>query len=89
MKDFFIHLFHILLVGSLFLYVGIVKSSMPSFMYPILLTLGIIIILYHGFKAYRLITLEKNPWVNYIHIFIIFITFTFFFKERDNAPSRT
>jgi len=71
MKEFFIHLFHILIVGSLFLYVGIVKSSMPSLMYPILLISGIIIILYHGFKAYRLITLDKNPWVNYIHIFII------------------
>ena len=46
MNEKFIHLFHILIVGSLFLYVGITKSNIPNFMYPILITLGIIIILY-------------------------------------------
>jgi hypothetical protein len=71
MKDFFIHLFHILIVGSLFLYVGITKSNIPNIMYSILTTLGMIIILYHCFKVYKKLNMGINPWINYIHIFII------------------
>lgn len=67
----FVHLFHILIVGSLFLYVGIAKTTIPTFMYSLLLTLGIIIILYHSFKVYKKLKDGKNPWVNYIHVFIV------------------
>jgi len=67
----FIHLFHILIVGGLFLYVGIEKTKIPNFMYSILTILGIIIILYHCFKVYKKLKIGVNPWINYIHIFII------------------
>lgn len=69
--NLFVHLFHILIVGSLFLYVGIAKTNIPNFMYSVLLVLGIIIILYHGFKVYKKLNAGLNPWVNYIHIFIV------------------
>ena len=67
----YVHLFHILLVGSLFLYVGIYRTSIPTFMYPFLLALGLIIIFYHIFKAYNYMKLGKGYWVNLIHIFIV------------------
>lgn len=70
-NNFLIHLFHILVVGSLFLYVGIIKTNIPAFMYSVLMVLGIIIILYHGFKVYKKLKEGHNPWVNYIHIFLI------------------
>ena len=69
--NFFVHLFHIIIVGGLFLYVGIKKTNIPNLMYVILTILGIIIILYHGFKVYKKIKEGSNPWINYIHIFII------------------
>jgi len=68
---FFVHLFHILIVGSLFLYVGIYKTKIPKTLFPILFVLGIIIILYHSYKAYTYLTKGKNPWVNLIHILLI------------------
>jgi uncharacterized membrane protein len=68
---FFVHLFHILIVGGLFLYVGITRTNIPNFMYSVLLILGIIIILYHGFKVYTKLKEGLNPWVNYIHILIV------------------
>ena len=37
----YVHLFHILIVGSLFLYVGRYKTLIPETMYPILLGLGL------------------------------------------------
>jgi len=60
-----------LIVGGLFFYVGITKTSMPNFMYLVLLILGIVIILYHGYKIYKKIIEGKNPWVNYIHFFLV------------------
>lgn len=70
-KQVLVHLFHILLVGSLFLYVGIMGNKISLFMYPFLKYLGIIIILYHSYKAYVKISEGKSAWVNYIHIFLI------------------
>jgi len=70
-KHVLVHLFHILLVGSLFLYVGIMGNKISLFMYPFLKYLGIIIILYHSYKAYVKISEGKSAWVNYIHIFLI------------------
>ena len=71
MREFFIHLFHILIIGSLFLYIGITKLNIPNFMYSILTTLGIITILYHSFKTYKKLNMGMNPWINYIHIFVV------------------
>ena len=71
MKELYVHLFHILIVGTLFLYVGIKSTNVPSFMYPILLTLGIIIVFYHAYKTYLKVSAGKNPWVNLFHIFVV------------------
>lgn len=65
-----VHLFHILLVGGLFLYVGIIKTGIPKILFPFLLALGGFIIVYHIYKAYNYIKSGKNPWVNLIHIFL-------------------
>lgn len=71
LTNIFVHVFHILFVGSLFLYVGIIGNKIPLFMYQILLYLGILIILYHSYKAYNKILIDKSAWVNYIHIFLV------------------
>lgn len=67
-KEKLVHLIHIILVGGLFLYVGIVRKNIPLFMYPTLLGLGVFIIGYHLYKAYMI---PKFAWVNYIHIFLV------------------
>lgn len=88
MRDIFVHLFHILIVGGLFLYVGITKLNIPEFMYPILVILGIIIILYHGFKIYKKLSAGMNPWVNYIHLFIIGPVLLYIGLNRENTERR-
>ena len=70
-KIFYVHLFHILIIGGLFLYIGIRKTNIPSFMYPILVGLGIILIIYHGYKSYKLFKLGKIPWINLFHVIIV------------------
>jgi hypothetical protein len=66
-----IHLFHIFIVGPLFLYVGIEATNNPKIMYPILLGLGAFLIAYHAYLAYNRIMDGKSAWVNYIHALII------------------
>jgi hypothetical protein len=69
---FYIHLIHIIIIGSLLLYVGIKGKNMPAFMYPTLLVIGILILVAHG---YSVITKygQKNSglWVNLFHIIIV------------------
>jgi hypothetical protein len=67
----FVHLFHIIFVGGLFLYVSINGTNTPAFIFPLLKYLGIIIIVYHCYKGYLKIVDAKSAWVNYIHIFLI------------------
>ena len=69
--EIFVHLFHMLIVGSLFIYVGIIREKMPSILFPILLGLGLVIIIYHIYKVYRYMKADKPYWVNLIHIILI------------------
>lgn len=71
MKELYVHLFHILIVGTIFLYVGIKSTNTPAFMYPVLLTLGVVILFYHTYKVYLKVTMGKNPWVNLFHILAV------------------
>ena len=66
-----VHLFHVLIIGSLFLYVGIQRTNIPTCMFPLLLGLGVIVILYHIFKVYTYMKLGKGYWVNLIHILLV------------------
>lgn len=68
---FVIHLLHVLIIGGLFLYIGIKKTNIPTFLYNPLIILGIFIILYHSYKIYKKIKQNINPWINYIHVLII------------------
>jgi hypothetical protein len=81
----YVHLFHILLVGSLFLYVGIKRTLIPAQMYPILLGLGVIIIFYHIYKVYNYIKLGKGYWVNLIHIFIVGPLLVYIGYNKENT----
>ena len=70
-KHTIIHLFHILLVGPLFIYVGIKRETIPKLMFPFLLVLGAFITLYHMYLAYNKFKQGQSAWVNYIHFLII------------------
>ena len=70
-SEIIVHLFHILIVGSLFIYVGIIREKIPSILFPILIVLGAVMIVYHIYKAYNYMKLNKPYWVNLIHIILI------------------
>ncbi len=66
--DAFVHLFHVLIVGTLFLYVGINREKIYKPLFSILLFLGFLIIFYH---LYKIFNAGKGIWINLIHVFIV------------------
>lgn len=65
-------LFHILAVVPFFLYVGFQRSASPDTIYTVLLTLGVIITLYHGYKSWlRYSTASPYLYVNLIHFLLL------------------
>lgn len=63
-----VNLFHILLVVPFFLYVGTQRIDIPEIIFPVLLGLGVIVTLYHGYKAaMRYAAGSSMIWVNLIH----------------------
>jgi len=66
-----IHLFHIFVVGGLFIYVGINREKINAALFPVLFYLGFGIIIYHLYKAYSYLKAGKGIWVNLIHILIV------------------
>jgi hypothetical protein len=81
-----IHLLHITIIGGLFLYVGIVRNSIPSFLFNILLGLSAIIFVYHIYKTYLKFSQQKNPWVNLIHIFAVSPLLAYIGYYRELTP---
>jgi len=70
-KHTIVHLIHIIIVGGLFLYVGVTREKISSILYPILLTLGAVIILYHLYKAYNHIKAKESIWISLIHVILV------------------
>lgn len=66
-----VHLFHIIFVGCLFLYVGINRDSISKIYLNSLLPLGMIIIFYHLYKSYIKFIDGKGIWINLIHILLV------------------
>jgi len=83
-----VHLFHILIVGTLFLYVGIKRDKIPTYLYPFLLGLGVVIILYHIYKVYGYIKADKPYWVNLIHILIVGPLLVYIGYNRENTKRK-
>jgi hypothetical protein len=86
-KELFVHLFHIILVGGLFLYVSLKNATMPELMFPFLKLLGIFIIIYHSYKSYTYSLVKKSFNVNLFHIFIVAPVLLYIGYERP-APNK-
>jgi len=66
-----IHLVHLFVFGTLFLYIGLKKNTIPNWGFNAILALSFIIWGYHFVKLYIKYSAGANPWVNLIHILIV------------------
>lgn len=69
---FWLSIMHLLFVVPLFLYVGFTRAETPRWLYLALLVIGLIVLVYHGFKLIvRLSTRSGYSWVNAIHVLLV------------------
>jgi ABC-type uncharacterized transport system YnjBCD permease subunit len=69
---FWLAIIHLLFVVPLFLYVGFTRAETPRWLYLALLAIGIIVLVYHGFKlVIRLKNRSGYSWVNAIHVLLV------------------
>ena len=88
MNIILLHLIHIFLISTLFIYVGIYKTSIPKWIYPFLLILGIILIPYQSYKGYIYYKNGKNYyWNNLIHILLIGPLLIWIGLEKEKSSS--
>lgn len=83
-----VQLFHILIVGGLFLYAGIVQEKMAKYLFTIFFILGVGILGYHLFRAYIKMISEKPYWINLIHIFIVAPLLIYIGYYKENTSRR-
>jgi hypothetical protein len=86
MNHLYLYLFHLLVVGPLFIYVGLRRYKTTNFLYSTLFLLGIIVLLYHLYKFYNA---YKNDYINHVNIFHVLLVGTLliyigFMKEKTN-----
>jgi hypothetical protein len=81
-KSVIVHLFHILFVGGLFLYLGIQKNAAPSWLYTALIFLGIAIIIAHGLKLLK----NAHSLVSWFHVLIVAPLVIYIGRTGPHAP---
>ena len=81
-----VHLFHIIIIGGLFLYIGIQQHNMPLYMYNVILGIGIIILIYHSYKCYINFVKGKKIWVNLFHTTTVAPFLILIGLYKENTP---
>ena len=82
-----INIFHIVVVAPFLLYVAIVRGQLMPWIFSVLSGLGIIILVYHGYKTF--IKWKANSpslWVNAIHFFAVAPLLMFIGSKGYDTP---
>ena len=86
-NHFWLAIIHLLFVTPLFLYVGFTRAETPRWLYLALLTIGAVILLYHGFKlVLRLKARSSLAWVNAIHVALVAPLLIFIGYHKKETP---
>lgn len=82
-----INIFHILVVAPFFMYVAYVRGQLPSWIFPTLLGLGIIVGIYHLYSTivkYR--AASPSLWINLIHVLFVAPLLIFIGAKSYDTP---
>jgi len=67
-----IGILHVVIIVPFLLWVGFNRAATPDWVYQVLFGTGMLIILYHGFKAIgRYFAKSPVLWVNLFHVFLV------------------
>jgi len=84
-----VNILHILIIVPFFLYVGIIKTDIHESVFTLLMVLGLLITLYHGYKLMIRLQLKSGlAWINAIHVlFVGPLLFYIGYKNKDTPRS--
>jgi hypothetical protein len=81
---------HIAIIVPFLLYIGFNRAATPEWMYSVLFGAGILLIVFHGYKAViRIMAASPVAWVNLIHVFLIgpLLLWTGYYAKRTERPA--
>ena len=82
-----LNLFHIVLVVPFLLWISITRGNLPESVFQALIGLGILLVVYHGYKAYnRWIQNSDNLWINLIHVLWLGPLLFYIGMRRKDTP---
>ena len=87
---FLVALLHVTVIVPFLLWVGFNRAATPDWMYSVLFGTGLIVLLYHTYKAIsRLIAASPVIWINLIHVFLIapLILWIGYYAKRTERPA--
>jgi hypothetical protein len=87
---FLVALLHVTIIVPFLLWVGFNRAATPDWMYSVLFGTGLIVLLYHSYKAIsRLIAASPVVWINLIHVFLIapLILWIGYYAKRTERPA--
>jgi glucose uptake protein GlcU len=80
-------LFHIFAVVPLFLFVALSRTNTPHYLYTTFLVLGLVILVYHGWKAMRRFLIGSSAlWINLIHVLFVAPLLLFIGYKGKDTP---
>jgi hypothetical protein len=87
---FLVALLHVTVIVPFLLWVGFNRAATPDWMYSVLFGAGLIVLLYHTYKAIsRLIAASPVVWINLIHVFLIapLLLWIGYYAKRTERPA--
>ena len=87
---FLVALLHVSVIVPFLLWVGFNRAATPDWMYSVLFGAGLIVLLYHTYKAIsRLIAASPVVWINLIHVFLIapLLLWIGYYAKRTERPA--
>lgn len=87
---FLVALLHVIVIVPFLLWVGFNRAATPDWMYSVLFGTGLIVLLYHTYKAIsRLIAASPVIWINLIHVFLVapLILWIGYYAKRTERPA--
>jgi hypothetical protein len=86
-NHFWLAIVHLIFVAPLFLYVGFTRAETPHWLYLALLSIGVVILVYHGFKLIvRLKNRSGYSWVNALHIIAVAPVLLYIGYHKKETP---
>ena len=84
---FLVAFLHVILIAPFLLWVGFNRAATPDWAYSLLFGLGMLIVVYHGYKAFiKWKAQSPSLWVNLLHILLVAPLLLFIGSKGYDTP---